>query len=190
MLTPDDRAALKRDRQAFRDYVAGGCEGTFVLPRRDAYPVGRAMLHGPLAYVRFALNYLLTRAAQMMPLCAVKNGLYRWAGVRIGRGVFIAPGVVIDPLFPRLVELGDDCCLGIGSSVLAHEYTATEFRIARVRVGEGSVIGVNSTVRCGVTVGAGVTVGTMSFVNRDVPDGQTVGGVPAVSLPPAGEGAP
>jgi hypothetical protein len=40
-------------------------------------------------------------------------------------------------------------------------------------------IGGWAMVRSGVTIGAGATVGACSFVNRDVPDGVTVAGVPA-----------
>ncbi len=70
----------------------------------------------------------------------------------------------------------------MGCRLLAHEYTADCFRIGPVRVRSGAVVGAWSTVRCGVTVGARSTVGMNSFVNRDVADGDTVGGVPARSL--------
>jgi acetyltransferase-like isoleucine patch superfamily enzyme len=98
--------------------------------------------------------------------------------------------VVIDPLYPFLIELEDGCCLGMGCRLLTHEYTATSFRAGRIRIGKGSVIGAYAMIRSGVSVGSKATVGAMSFVNRDVPDGETVAGVPAKPLNCSREDAP
>ena len=49
------------------------------------------------------------------------------------------------------------------------------------------MIGANSTVLPGVVIGAGATVSAMSLVNRDVPPGAMVGGVPIRLLRPAGD---
>lgn len=87
--------------------------------------------------------------------------------------------MVIDPIYSDLVELDDGCVLGLDAMLLAHEYTAHDSRLGRVAVGKDSVIGARAVVRAGVTIGSGSTVGACSFVNRDVPDGASVGGVPA-----------
>jgi acetyltransferase-like isoleucine patch superfamily enzyme len=117
--------------------------------------------------------------AGAVPISAVKIWLYRLAGAKIGRDVHIAPGVVIDPLYPQLITLGDGCCLGLGCRLLAHEITAYDFRMGRITVADGAVIGAYSTVRSGVSIGSKATIGFHSFVNRDVSDGATVAGVPA-----------
>lgn len=125
--------------------------------------------------------------ANTISISGVKTLLYRCLGMRIGRNVYISPQVMIDPLFPQLIELEDDVLLGIGCRLLAHEYTATHFRVGRVRIGAGSVVGAFATVRSGVYVGRRATVGMHSFVNRDVADNTTVGGVPARPLRSAPE---
>jgi sugar O-acyltransferase (sialic acid O-acetyltransferase NeuD family) len=51
-----------------------------------------------------------------------------------------------------------------------------------VSVGEGSFIGAGATVVPGIAVGARCVVGAGATVIRDVPDGTTVGGVPARPL--------
>src|SRR3989338_1205800 len=42
-----------------------------------------------------------------LPPCEFKNNLLRMIGVKIGKDVCISPDVVIDWLFPELVEIGD-----------------------------------------------------------------------------------
>jgi acetyltransferase-like isoleucine patch superfamily enzyme len=107
---------------------------------------------------------------------------YRRAGIKIGKGVYIAPQVMIDPFMPGMIELEDDAFLGIGCHLLAHDYTSTFMRFARVTVRKGAVIGAFSTIRCGVVIGEKATVGAHSFVCKDVAPGTTVGGVPAKEL--------
>jgi bifunctional UDP-N-acetylglucosamine pyrophosphorylase / glucosamine-1-phosphate N-acetyltransferase len=46
-------------------------------------------------------------------------------------------------------------------------------------IGDGAFIGVETVLRAPVTIGAGAATGGNSFVNRDVPPGETVVGVPA-----------
>jgi acetyltransferase-like isoleucine patch superfamily enzyme len=117
--------------------------------------------------------------ANALPISSWKIAIYRLLGTRVGRGVYIGPGVLIDPLYPELITLEDGSFLGIGCRLFAHEITAGNFRLGRTVIGAGSVVGAYATVRSGVSVGQKATIGFDSFVNRDVPDGATVVGVPA-----------
>jgi acetyltransferase-like isoleucine patch superfamily enzyme len=182
MRSPEAAAQLDAQRQAVRAWLAGPRDRPIVLEHGDDYCIDDVIAPSVCAKARFVARYAVLAAAAHVPFCRVKIALYRLVGMRIGSDVCISPGVIMDPLFPELIELEDGCCLGIGCRLLTHEYTATNFRLGPVRIGKGSVVGVFSTVRCGTTVGARVTVGANSFVNRDVPEGLVVGGVPARPL--------
>ena len=182
MLPPEEKARLQREREAFREFLKGTRGGPFILARREAYCVCEVLSPSIWARLRWPLRAMLTGIAGLIPLSPFKILLYRLLGAKIGQRVYIAPGVVIDPLYPELIELGDDCFLGMGCRLFTHEYTTTHLRIGRLRVGPGSVIGGYSTVRPGVSIGEKVTVGFNSYVNRDIPNGEMVGGVPARPL--------
>jgi len=66
--------------------------------------------------------------------------------------------------------------------VLAHEFMVDEWRKGPVVIGKNVSIGANCTILPGVVIGDGATVSAMSLVNRDVPPGAFVGGVPAREL--------
>jgi acetyltransferase-like isoleucine patch superfamily enzyme len=103
-------------------------------------------------------------------------------GARIGRRVYISQGVYLDPLYPQLLEIGDDVLIGYGARVFFHEVTQQAYRVGRVTLGDGCIVGAGSMLRPGVTVGKRAQVCGMSAVTRSVPDGATVFGVPARPL--------
>jgi len=178
----DGPESLAGQRRALATWWKGGQAEPLFLARRDTHWVSEVLFPTLSDRLRRDARWAWATLLGLAPPSAVKVAGYRLLGVRIGRDVFIAPRVFIDPLFPWLVEIGARACLGLGCTLAAHEYTAAGFRIARVRVGADSVIGGFATLRSGVRVGDAVTVGAHSFVNRDVPDGATVGGVPARRL--------
>jgi acetyltransferase-like isoleucine patch superfamily enzyme len=88
----------------------------------------------------------------MIDYSPVKVLIYRSIGFRIGKGVYISPDVILDPQFPRFVEIGDHVVLGWGSKIFVHDYDGVVYRIGRVKIGAGSVIGGFSFIRAGVTI--------------------------------------
>lgn len=157
-------------------WLRGGAEGLFNAHEGiascvcDAVPV--------MDRLRMLGRYLVVSLAQFVPVSPVKIWLLRRVGVKIGRDVYISPGVVFDPLFPELITIEDGVLLGLCCRLITHEYTTKNFRLGRVHIGRDSVIGGWALVRSGVRIGTGVTVGACCFVYKDVPDGATVISVP------------
>ncbi len=123
--------------------------------------------------------------------------LHKMRGVRIahpGR-VRIAGNVLIDALYPELVEIEDDVYIAAGSAIVAH-MTPTpylrryipEVTFAAVRIRRGAYIGVHSIILPGVTIGEGAVVGAGSVVTKDVPPLAVAAGNPARVLRKLDEG--
>lgn len=180
MWTAEIKKQYQNDREALRSWWQGKRNTPFVMKKREGgYCACYLLFDSFPANLGLAWRYGLNWLAERMPFSCLKVWLYKRVGVKIGQDVFISPGVVIDPIFPELVELQEGCVLGLHCMVLTHEYTHEESRVGRVVIGKNSVIGARAIIRSGITVGQGCTVGINSFVNRDVPDGAAVGGVPA-----------
>jgi acetyltransferase-like isoleucine patch superfamily enzyme len=125
------------------------------------------------------LRAFLNEILRKVPPCSLKNKFYRLMGVKIGKDVLIGPDVSLDPLFPKLITIEDSAVLGWGCQIAAHEFLNEELRLGRVSVGKRTIIGAQSLIRAGVKIGDEAVVSMKSFVNKDVPDGEAVGGVPA-----------
>jgi acetyltransferase-like isoleucine patch superfamily enzyme len=69
------------------------------------------------------------------------------------------------------VQIGSHCAILSKSTI--------DKKDGKVTIKKGARVGVHSTVMPGVTIGEGALVAAHSFVNKDVPDGAFVGGVPA-----------
>ena len=130
----------------------------------------------PIYIVR---NFFLVSLAKVFPSLAVRRFLLRLTGMKVGRGAAVGLDAQFDIFFPELIELGEDCVIGYGATILAHEYLINEYRIGRVRIGRKAVVGANSTVLCGVNIGDGAMVGAGAVVTDDVPSNTFVAGVPA-----------
>jgi acetyltransferase-like isoleucine patch superfamily enzyme len=136
-------------------------------------------------YLGVARNAALIQLARYVPFLWLKNRIYSALGMRVGRHVSVGLMVMFDIFFPQDVTLGDDSTIGYGSTVLCHEFTRREWRRGPVVVGRDVTIGANCTILPGVVIGDGATVSAMSLVNRDVPPGAFVGGVPIRLIRPA-----
>jgi len=126
-----------------------------------------------------ALNFVLIYPARYMPSLRVKNFLYRLTGMKVGNDVAVGLGAVFDIFFPELIEIGDNCIIGYGVTVLAHEFLHEVWRTGRIKIGRNVLIGANSTILAGVSIGDNSKVSACSLVNDDIPANSFYAGVPA-----------
>ncbi|MBX3012094.1 MAG: acyltransferase [Caldilineaceae bacterium] len=164
------------------------------LPAEESTPVNRqarlttiaapdkrnslVLWHRTVSVTKAVRNGFVIMLARHVPSLAFKRWLYRQIGMQIGRHVSFAWHVTPDLFFPELIRVGDNTIIGYNTTILAHEYLLHEWRTGPVHIGENVTIGANCTLLPGIVIGAGAVISAMSLVNKDVPAGAVVGGVP------------
>ncbi len=129
-------------------------------------------------YPRIIRNAALIQLARYTPFIPLKNAIYRVLGARVAPHASIGLMVMFDIFFPEDITIGENCVIGYNTTILCHEVTRSAWKRGPVVIGPDVTIGANCTILPGVIIGAGATVSAMSLVNRDVPPGAFVGGVP------------
>lgn len=163
------QAFLRGDERTFEFAIDCGVEERI----RFIYSI----LFPGLARARFYLVFAVARLAGVIDYSPLKVFLYRLIGMKIGTGAFISPGVILDPHFPGLIEIGDHAIIGWGTHLFTHEFSGSRYTIGRIRIGRGAVIGGFSIVRGGVTIGANAEIASTCIVYKDVPDNYCVDSV-------------
>jgi acetyltransferase-like isoleucine patch superfamily enzyme len=128
--------------------------------------------------LRVLWHALCVYAARFAPTFGIKRLLYRAVGAQVSRHAAVALGVTLDIFFPQDITIEADATVGYNTTILSHEFMRREWRRGPVLICQDATIGANCTILPGVVIGAGATVSAMSLVNRDVPPGAFVGGVP------------
>jgi hypothetical protein len=166
-----DASQISLLREAFREFRSSD-RAVLEIPvgddMRTKHKVPyRVLFHG-LRRPGYYLRHVIARVAQMIDYSPFKILIYRLIGFRIGKGVYISPDVILDTQFPRFVEIGDYVVLGWGSKIFVHDYDGVVYRIGRVKIGAGSVIGGFSFIRAGVTIRENslVKLGSRIFVGE------------------------
>jgi acetyltransferase-like isoleucine patch superfamily enzyme len=170
--------------EKLRAWLAAGAEKRLTLRPADfedeEFSLTSLLLTGPLSeQLAQRWRSFCAYLGQFTPFVGWKIFWYRRAGVSIGEHVYIAPGAVLDLLFPQLIRLDDYAVLGMEAMVMAHLYTPDRIAIGRATVGRRAVVGGRATL--GLTsIGEEGVLATNSYTINPILDGQTGIGVPAV----------
>jgi sugar O-acyltransferase (sialic acid O-acetyltransferase NeuD family) len=103
----------------------------------------------------------------------------------LGRGV-----VVTERCLVSVDVVIEDCAFLNCGAIIGHDVRIGAFTSimplaaisGNVRIGECCLIGVHSAIKQGVTIGAKCTIGMGSIIIRDVADGSTMLGNPAIRV--------
>ncbi len=123
--------------------------------------------------VPLLLNRLFHKLAFLCPGGAVaRPWLHRRRGVKIGRNVWISQFVYIDELHPEAVTIGDNCTLGLRTSIFTHFYWGPRRKAGGFRevvIEKDTFIGPHCVLLPGVRIGEGSVIKAGSVLTRNVP---------------------
>ena len=112
---------------------------------------------------------------------SVRPRLQRWRGARIGRGVWLGLYVSLDELHPEALSIGDNCTIGIRTSIITHFYWGPQQSVSNgiVTIGRDVFVGPHCVILPNVTIGEGSVIQAGSIVTRSVPPRTFWGSPPA-----------
>ncbi|WP_139491230.1 acyltransferase [Brevibacillus dissolubilis] len=136
-------------------------------------------LYQTVSFWKVMKNFIVIQIARYTPFLSWKNWLYRtFLRMEVGDRSAVALMVMMDIMFPELIKIGRNCVIGYNTTILAHEYLVDEYRLGEVKIGDGVLIGANSTILPGVEIGDGSIIAAGTVVHKDVPPRVFVGGNP------------
>ena len=111
-------------------------------------------------------------------LTPIRITLYRLCGFKIGRNCFIGMKCYLDDLCVDKIVIGNNVTISYGVYFACHGRRQGQNRIV---IKHGAYIGMRAciTARHDIEIGEGAVVGARTVLNKSVPAGATVVGVPA-----------
>jgi acetyltransferase-like isoleucine patch superfamily enzyme len=116
--------------------------------------------------------------------------ILKWIGCKVGKNVFVGSRVCVDSGHANLIEIEDRVHISARSILLCHQrdldtycvgddYAKLEYKLGKIILKEGCLIGTNSMIMPGVSIGEGAIIGACSLVTKDVPAWTVAMGQPA-----------
>jgi acetyltransferase-like isoleucine patch superfamily enzyme len=119
------------------------------------------------------INRILHKLAYVMPGgYTIRVWLHKGRGVKIGSGVWISQFVYIDELHPEGVSIGDNCTIGLRTSIFTHFYWGRRKSVngyKEVVLEKNVYVGPHCLILPGVRIGEGAVIKGGSVISRDVP---------------------
>lgn len=151
----------------------------------------------PYSSTRFADEHLIISIGDNATRRRVSGAVKHIFGKVIHHAAYIASGsefgvgsvVMVNATIQAEVEIGTHCVIN-SASIIEHDCKIEDFAhigpgavvCGDVKVSEGALIGANATILPGIHIGSWSVIGAGAVVTRNVPDGETVIGVPARSV--------
>jgi len=114
--------------------------------------------------------------------------LQRSRGVKIGDHCHFSPYVLIDLIYPSMVNIGNNVTIGSNTMIFAHYNPTSNLflkkngyprEIKPVTIEDGAVIGPGSIITMGTTIGKNSIIGAGSVVSNTIPNFSVALGNPA-----------
>ena len=137
---------------------------------------------------KFLRSWILHCLAYSSPLSGFSVSMQRSRGVNIGSNCHFNPYVLIDLIYPKMVEIGNNVTLGSHSMIFAHSNPSANLflkqgdyprKILKVIIKSGAVINPGAIIIAGVTIGKNSIISPRSVVTQDIPDYSIAVGNPA-----------
>ena len=129
--------------------------------------------------IKYINSWILHRLAFSSPHSGFAIKMQRARGVEIGKNCHFNPYVLIDLIYPKMVEIGNNVTLGSHSMIFAHSNPSANLflkqgdyprKVSKVVIKSGAVINPGAIVIAGVTVGENSIISPRSVVTQDIPD--------------------
>jgi bifunctional UDP-N-acetylglucosamine pyrophosphorylase/glucosamine-1-phosphate N-acetyltransferase len=170
-------------------------EGVSIIDPRNTYIDGRARIGTDTTIFPFSVitgTVSIGRNCRVGPFAHLRDGTVLADGAEVGAFVEVNRSHFEANARARHLAYLGDAHLGTGVNIGAGAVTANfdGRNKSRTSIGAHAMIGSGAILVAPVTVGPGATVGANAVVtrNHDVPEGQTVAGVPARPLRRANRG--
>lgn len=102
----------------------------------------------------------------------IRPSLHRLRGAKIGKNVWISQYVYFDELHPEAITIGDNCSIGLRTSIFTHFYWGPRkagHDYSEVIVGNNVFVGPHCLILPGVKIGEGSVIKGGSVLTRNVP---------------------
>jgi len=114
---------------------------------------------------------------------SLRPWLHRMRGAKIGKRVWISHYVYMDDLHPDGISIGDNCTIGLRTTIFTHLYWGPlrHDNKGKVIIENNVFIGPHCVILPNVRIGEGAVIKAGTVVTRDVPP-HTLWGLPSAGV--------